>query len=133
MEEHWFEFRRWAGAKFIDWWTFIHILCGISIAIPLRITGASLWLTIAIASFIFIPWEICEKLAHVPEPWLNTITDLVLEYTALVLVYTHLTPIPTPKMVGLAILVPIIWAVLNYWGWRCWKASLQSSKAKTQN
>ena len=79
--------------------------------------------TIIGVGILLIGWEVYEKIAHLPEPWTNTITDLIFGFGGIWLAYTRVPFSSTGgynAMVALGLLV--LWGSLNLWGWSAWRA-----------
>ncbi len=125
-----FVFNSWAGAALLDGWSLIHFLGFATFGYVCRIFGLSLFLTCVIGTCVIVGWEIYEEVANIDEPWTNTVVDIVIGVTALILAYT-LMPVASQRTeIIVAVLFAVTTITLNAWAWISWNG-LPGSGIKT--
>lgn len=67
----------WREGKWLDLWSVVHFLSGLSVALGLSVFGFGLWPTFIIATLLFIAYEMWEAMEKIEETPQNRFMDVV--------------------------------------------------------
>lgn len=67
----------WREGKWLDFWSVVHLLSGISVAFGLSLFGFGLWPAFIIATLLFIAYEMWEAIEKIEETPQNRFMDVV--------------------------------------------------------
>ncbi|MEK7579001.1 MAG: hypothetical protein AAB460_00490 [Patescibacteria group bacterium] len=124
-----FVFNSWAGASLLDGWTLIHFLGWAAFGYVCRIFGVSLVATCIIGICIVVGWKVYEKVAKIDEPWTNTIVDIVIGISAVILAYVLMPTASFRTEISIALLLAVLTFALNVWAWISWNGLPGSTKS----
>ena len=114
-------FTSWGGAQYLDWWLVVHLLAGVSLGYVCRVYGISFIHACIVVGIVMIGWEVYEKVASIPEPWTNSMLDLIVGILGIFLAYNIILFESFGINVLFASLLLLVWGGLNLWGWFAWK------------
>lgn len=95
---------------------------GVSLGYLCRALGFSLFHSLIIVGVILVGWEIYEEVAGIPEPWTNTMLDLVFGFIGIWLAYEMVVFADFGANFLAASTLLLLWGALNIWGWFAWQA-----------
>ena len=86
----------WREGKWLDLWSVVHFLSGLSVALGLSVFDFGLWPTFIIATLLFIAYEMWEAVVKIEETPQNRFMDVIVGQASFLLAY--------------AIGIPEVWA-----------------------
>jgi hypothetical protein len=95
MQPHQMRFTRtdiWREGKWLDLWSVVHFLSGVSIAIGFQIFGFGFWPTAVITFICLVAYELWEAMVKIAETPQNRVMDVVVGMVSFLL--THAVGIP---------------------------------------
>ena len=119
----------WGGGGYFDWWMLVHLLGGITLAYTCRVFGVPFIPALIGVGVLMIGWEAYEQVAHIAEPWTNSVLDVILGFVGIGLAYSAIPLLDSSGgSVILAVVLLIVWGGLSFWGWLSWKARVAAGK-----
>lgn len=110
----------WTQGYFWDLWMVVHILAGMFFGSLFRLFSLSDKNAIVVTITLLIAWEIFEKVKHITEPWLNTITDVVVGAAGFLVMFFILPQ--WANRIDVVLVILLLWTFLSVLGWRAWLA-----------
>ncbi|MEK7107196.1 MAG: hypothetical protein AAB899_03350 [Patescibacteria group bacterium] len=114
----------WREGKWVDLWSVVHLLSGISVGFSLVVLGLGTEASVIIAFLIFVLYETWEAMVKIVETPQNRFTDVVVGMASFVPTFFFSQGLPTTAFIlafGFILTANIVMAVL---GW------LESRKAE---
>jgi hypothetical protein len=106
----------WKHGRYIDLWSFVHLLSGSLLCILLSSLGLRFLLALALVTALLCLWEVYEWLLKILEVPTNVATDLLIGMAGFLLAaYWHYF-LGNPFPIGIVLSLGIVTALLSLWG-----------------
>ncbi len=108
----------WREGKWVDLWSVVHLLTGVSTALGLSLFGFGFLASTVIAFLAFTAYELWEAMVKIAETPQNRFMDVVAGLASFVPVFVLAEGLPVSNVIALFFAVLFVNVVMAWLGWR---------------